>query len=186
MNTNAIFFSSAHMYRELREACHDGLTRIEISYSVEGLDQEKLLLHEGFHTTAAIELDLVQEALQEMDGLGVQMPMQKLYEAFQQQAKGRQLYVQMKHTAALIYAANDKAGCFTGLVRDIPKNGCFNYLDFIAANALPGPYSKINCIIQRDGPGGESVMFSLTKATSLSQIPGLVYRGPPVSSLPRP
>ncbi len=82
MNTNAIFFSSAHMYRELRKACHDGLTRIEISYSAEDLDQEKLLLHEGFHKNAAIELDLVQEALQEMDGLGVQMPMQKLYEAF--------------------------------------------------------------------------------------------------------
>ena len=92
----------------------------------------------------------------------------------------------MKHSAALIFAVNDKRGCYTGFFRDIPKSGHFNHLDFLAAHALPGPGSKINCIIQKEGPEGEQVKFSLTKATPLSQIPGLVYRGPPIASLPRP
>jgi len=92
----------------------------------------------------------------------------------------------MKYSAALIFAVNDKSGCYTGFFRDIPKSGHFNHLDFLAAHALPGPGSKINCIIQKEGPEGEQVKFSLTKATPLSQIPGLVYRGPPIASLPRP
>ena len=59
MNTKAIFYSPAKMYQELREACHDGLARIEISYGVESLEQEKVLLHPTFHKMAAIDLDLV-------------------------------------------------------------------------------------------------------------------------------
>ena len=35
MNTKAIFYSDAKMYKELREACQEGLGRIEISYYAE-------------------------------------------------------------------------------------------------------------------------------------------------------
>ena len=83
------------------------------------------------------------------------MPMAKLYEHFQQEAKGKQLYVQMQHSAALIFAANDKTSCFAGFFKDIPKSGYFNHRDFIAAHALPGPDSRINCIIMKEGPSGE-------------------------------
>ena len=170
MNTRSIFYSSAHMYRALREASHDGLTRIEISYNVHDCHVEQMLLNEQFPKMAEFHLDVVQLVLFEVRnvGLGVKLPMTRMYEHFQRQAKGKQLYVQMKHTAALIYAANDKPSCFTGFFQHIPKSGRFDHLDFIAAHALPGPDSKINCIVQKDGPDGEEVRFSLKKSTPLS------------------
>ena len=66
-----------------------------------------------------------------------------LFEHFQEKAKASQLFVQMPYTAALIYAANDKPGTFCGFFKDIVQHKTFNYQDFIAAYALPGPDSMI-------------------------------------------
>ena len=84
MNTRTIFYSSAHMYRALREASHEGLTRIEISYSVHDCSTEEKLLHEEFHKKAEIHLDMVQLVLSSFrrSSIGVKMPMSRLYEHF--------------------------------------------------------------------------------------------------------
>ena len=74
----------------------------------------------------------------------------------------------MKYTVAMIYAANDKASCYSGFFKDIPKNGRLNYQQFVAANALPGGGSKTNCLIMKDGLGGKAVKCRLTKCTPLA------------------
>ena len=73
--------------------------------------------------------------------------MLKFYQCFQEECRGKQLFIHMKYTAALIYAANDKTGSYCGFFKEIPKRGRFDYREFLAAHALPGPGSRIDCII---------------------------------------
>ena len=82
--------------------------------------------------------------------------MANLLEQFQLEAKKHQLFIQMPLTAALIYAKNDKKGSYCGFFKDIPLNTHFEYKDFLAAQALPGPDSVVHCHLYLNGPDGGS------------------------------
>ncbi len=58
MNLKAVYFSDPVMFKELREACHDGLTRIEISYYPADRCQEQELFEERFANRAEVDLYL--------------------------------------------------------------------------------------------------------------------------------
>ncbi len=47
----------------------------------------------------------------------------------------------------MIYASNQKKGCYTGFIYDIPKFKKFDREEFLARHALSGPDSKIRCEI---------------------------------------
>ena len=59
-------------------------------------------------------------------------------------------------------------------------------MDFLAAQALPGPRSVVTCILQPYGPGGPTQYIVLEKETPLSQVPGIQYRSQALANLPRP
>lgn len=84
-------------------------------------------------------------ALNQTAGLGHELALAKLLEAFQERAKAGQVYVQQPLVAALLFAKNDKRGAFTGFWQNLPKAGTFKYGDFLAANALSGPGSIVHC-----------------------------------------
>ena len=92
----------------------------------------------------------------------------------------------MPDVAALIYANNDKTGSYTGFFKNIPENYHYDHKDFLAAHALPGPDSIINCIFFPTGLDGGSQQFKLRKEREVSQIPGLYYTYEHIGSLPRP
>ena len=56
----------------------------------------------------------------------------------------------------------------------------------MAAHALPGSGSVINCVIQHYGPVGPTEFLTIEKFTALSQIPGLRHGIEEVANLPRP
>ena len=56
----------------------------------------------------------------------------------------------------MVYAKNDKPGCYTGFYKLIPGAGRFNHQQFLAAHALPGPDSMTDCILQEQGPLGNT------------------------------
>ena len=112
--------------------------------------------------------------------------MKTFFEQFQQQAKAKQLYVQMPDVAALIYANNDKAGSYCGFFKNIRELNRFDHEDFLAAHALPGPGSIINAFFFPTGLDGGSQQFTLRKEREVSQIPGLYYTFEHIASLPRP
>ena len=143
MNLAAVFYSDPKMFKELREASGDGLSRVEISYYPADRKQERRLFKEDFQEYAKVHLDLAQAAFNSLEGVCHQLPMVALFEHFQEKAKASQLFVQMPYTATLIYAANDKSGTFCGFFKDLAQTKTFNYQDFIAAYALPGPDSII-------------------------------------------
>ena len=58
-------------------------------------------------------------------------------------------------------------------------------MNFLAAQALPGPASILTCILQPYGPGGPTQYLVLEKETPLSQVPGLQYRVQKIANLPR-
>ena len=62
----------------------------------------------------------------------------------------------------------------------------FDYLDFLAAHALPGPNSVINCILQPHGSAGPTQYLILKKDTAISQIPGLRYGKYMLANIPKP
>ena len=121
-----------------------------------------------------------------MTGLAWVIPINDLFRAFINVARTSQLLVVQPTIAAMIYAKNLKTGCYTGFWQVSPPSRNFNYLDFIAAQALPGPGSIINCIIQPHGPGGPTRFLTLEKQTSLSQIPGLRYSFEALANIPKP
>ncbi len=47
------------MFQELREACHDGLTRLEVSYYPADRQQERQLFKDDFHDLTEVHLNLV-------------------------------------------------------------------------------------------------------------------------------
>ena len=65
--------------------------------------------------------------------------------------KPHQLFVQLPHVCALIYARNAKNGNYTGFFKDIPKTGPFDHQKFLLANALAGPNSIIKSIVKKRG-----------------------------------
>ena len=87
---------------------------------------------------------------------------------------------------AIVYASNAKSSCYTGFTQIRPPRKNFNYLNFLAAQALPGPRSVTTCILQPQGPLGETRYLVLEKQTALSQVPGLRYGLDEMANLPRP
>ncbi len=92
----------------------------------------------------------------------------------------------MPHTAALIFCRNDKAGSYCGFFKHINATMSFHHKDFLAANALPGPGSLIQCLQYPNGANGGYKQFKLKKEQPFSQIPSLNYRLQHVANLPRP
>ena len=67
-----------------------------------------------------------------------------------------QLLIVQPTLMALVYASNSKPGCFTGFTQVRSKGINFNYFEFLAAKALPGPDSITTCILKPHGPVGET------------------------------
>jgi len=185
-NLAAVYYSVPKMFQELREACHDGLARIEISYYPANRQQERQLFKEDFGDLAEVHLNLAQAALCRLDGVCHELPMKTLFEHFQQEAKAKQLLVQMPHVVALIFAANEKAGSYTGFFKHIPLFYAFDHQSLLAANALPGPHSVIHCLLYPNGPQGGRLELKISKKSDFAQFPGLTYRMEALASLPRP
>ena len=109
-----------------------------------------------------------------------------MLEAFQRRAKGSQLCVRQPHVAALVYAGGLKPGSYIGFFKDITQPDKFNLRDFLAANVLPGPGSRVRCLLQEQGTFGATKACAYEKDSALSHIPGFSYRWATVSNLPRP
>ena len=58
-------------------------------------------------------------------------------------------------------------------------------MNFLKANALPGPDSKVTGIIQLYGPESQTRFITVQKTSRISQIPGLTYGYQIVANLPR-
>lgn len=121
MNLGGVYYSNVKMYKELREACHDGLTRIEISYCAADYQQEKEFYVKERLDRFEVDLDIATAALNAVEGICHEVPMATLLEHFQQVAKAKQFFVQMPHSVALVYARNDKAGSYCGFFKNISK-----------------------------------------------------------------
>ena len=74
-------------------------------------------------------------------------------------AKKRQLLIVQPSLVAMVYALNSKPGCFTGFCQVKTPGHIFDILDFLAAQALPGPYSFVTCIVQHYGLSGPAQFF---------------------------
>ena len=68
----------------------------------------------------------------------------------------------------MVYAVNEKSSCYTGFTQVKTQGKGFDYKDFLASQALPGPNSIITCIIQPYGIRGPTQYMVLEKKTPLS------------------
>ena len=160
--------------------------RIEISYYADSEQVEGQLFEEGFPDQAEHDLAIVLEILNRQKGLCYRVPQQALMEAFQRTMKERQLFVLQPDVCALVFAKNAKKSSYCGFFRDIPRTHSWDLEAFLAANALPGPGSKIKCVLQRKGPEGGKEVCTYEKESALAQIPGLKYGLEPIMELPMP
>ena len=48
----------------------------------------------------------------------------------------------------MIYAKNPLKGNYTGYLYNIPAKKRFDYQDFLAKSAFPGPDSNVHCILE--------------------------------------
>ena len=104
MNTNAIFFTNAHMALAHRQALKTGLTRVEISYHAADLSGQELLLDDMYVNSTSYGLDCVQRALRETENVTWQIGLPEILSTFDLAAKANQLLVVQPTVAALIYA----------------------------------------------------------------------------------
>lgn len=86
----------------------------------------------------------------------------------------------------MVYAKNEKKGSYCGFFHNISQTHTFDHVDFIAANALPGPDSLIHCTLQKQGKYGNTEYCSYLKTTRLAQLPGLAYGCEDLLNLKRP
>ena len=86
----------------------------------------------------------------------------------------------------MVYAENEKKGSYCGFFHHISPSNTFDHVNFIAANALPGPDSLIYCTLQKQGKYGNTEYCSYLKKTRLSQVPGLSYGIQDLLNLKRP
>ena len=186
MNTKAMFYPTMRMGQALIESREEGQTRIEITYSAASKLAEDEILNGVFYLRAKIDLDRAERALNSVDRLGWHLPLQKLFDEFVESSRKMQLLIIQPSLVAMIYASNDKPGCFTGHLQVRTPDKHFDHMTFIAAHAQPGPGSFVTCIIEPHGNLGFTNYMVLEKTTTLSQIPGLRYRPKLISNLPRP
>lgn len=93
MNTEALFQPSYLIGRELMEAKHCGWTRLEISFYADSADAAAGYFSERFVRDARRDLDTVLRVMNEEPDLCHRIAFRDLFESFQHQARGRQLYV---------------------------------------------------------------------------------------------
>ena len=106
-----------------------------------------------------------------------------MLETFQEQAKGRQLYIEQPDVCALVFARNDKRSSFTGFFKNIWKNTYLNTKEFLLAHALPGPNAKINCILQKKGSAQRVERCLYVKEVQVCQIPAFTYSHQPIPEI---
>ena len=70
-----------------------------------------------------------------------------MLEKFTEAARQHQLLIVQPALVAMVYAANAKPSCFTGFCQVRTPGRYFNYQEFLAAQALPGPDSVTTCIM---------------------------------------
>ena len=87
---------------------------------------------------------------------------------------------------AMIYTRNPKKGNYTGFLYDIPAKTKFSYQKFLLKYALPGPGSRIHCILQPNGAGSKKFDKWFEKDYDKSHIPGFVYERRCVANLQKP
>ena len=131
MNTRGIFHPNVKMGQALLESRDVGLSRIEITYTNATKQDENTVLSPLFHQDAEKDLDNAQLALQSVEGLCWHLPLYKLLSTFDQMVRGHQLLIVQQNSAALVFASNQKPGCFTGFFQPGPAKRRFNFLEFI-------------------------------------------------------
>jgi len=186
MNMKGILYPNIRMGLAQKESQELGMTRIEISYSAATKDVENDLLHPLFQDYATRDINLVQTALSNIDGVIWHIPLTKLMNSFIELSRPNQLLIVQPTIAALIYAQNSKPSCFTGFFQLGQARSHFRYLDFITDQALPGPGSLIHCVIQHYGPTGPTKFLTMEKKTALAEIPGLKYRPEAIANITLP
>ena len=186
MNTKELFNPSNWMSKELRESKDQGLLRIEISYIADDELAEQLFFKIDFEAQAKLDINKVKDILNGNNKLCFHLSLKELLDTFQFEAKQRQLFVLQPDMCAMIYTKNIKNSNYTGFLYDIPARTRFNYQDFLLKYALPGPGSKIHCILQPKGMEGDTIDLWLQKDYEFSHIPGFIYERRSVSDLPKP
>lgn len=93
MNMKEIFYSNFQTGRALKESHEQGLTRIEITYTVSDVEGEKQLVADRFVDGAKVNLQNAFLALQSVRGLGWKVPLKTLHENFILHARGHQLLI---------------------------------------------------------------------------------------------
>ena len=86
----------------------------------------------------------------------------------------------------MIFARNAKGGCYTGFYKNLPEKNTFDYEEWLKANALPGPESKVLCIIQDKSGNGKGEVFEYIKDEAFGHIPGFNYQNIPIEQIPKP
>ena len=86
----------------------------------------------------------------------------------------------------MVYAKSLKPGNYVGFFKDLNKSNTFHHMDFIAANALPGPQSQVRCSLQLQGLFGSTELLNYEKKSAISQIPGYRYQQGELIELPQP
>lgn len=89
----------------------------------------------------------MQNVLNYQNGLCYRVPFTAFLQSYQDRSKKKQLFIQQPHVCALVFARNEKNGCFTGFFQNIWKTKEFDTKKFLLAHALPGPGSRISCMI---------------------------------------
>jgi len=70
------------MYRKLKQSCHEGLTRIEISYYPQSRKGESALLQPSFHKKIKTDLTKVFVLVNQVEGVCWPVPNKDLFEKF--------------------------------------------------------------------------------------------------------
>lgn len=186
MNTKGLLCPRARMKKSLKDSMHEGLLRLEITFTADSRMGEDELFDPDFTNSASNLLNLGLQALDNVNGITWHIPVRDLLSHFQMTVKGHQLLLVQETVAAMIYASNEKNQCYTGFIQKLPLHSTFDYMSFLAAQALPGTGSVITCIFQPFGPMGSTRCLVFNKQTNRCQIPGLKYRNVIVQNDLRP
>ena len=93
-----------------------GMTRIEISYILDSPKAVAEVFSGSFLDDFKHDLDILQLSINKAAGICHVVPLKDFLHAFQQDAKFNQLYIQLRHTAAIIYCHNPMKHSFCGHV----------------------------------------------------------------------
>ena len=168
MNLKSLYYPSVRMGQALKESRDLGQSRIEITFTATSKEGEDEILHPVFYERAKIELDRAERALDSVKGLGWHLPLHELLTTFSEVTKQNQLFILLPTLVAIVYAVNSKTSCYTGFCQVTTPSNRFDYLDFLAAQALPGPGSFITCVLQHQGTSGPTQYLVLEKKTAIA------------------